>query len=160
MTDGSRTDGSRADPPDLDSAIEMVEREQARLADFQRRIGEVGTVVESRNKMLAVTLGGNGELRDIRFNTTAYRAMAPAELSATILETLQKARSQNLRTVQELMDEAGVSDDLDARELTSGDANFSAVLGKTAAPPAEVLRQGGSTPGRSDRPDNDDGWER
>lgn len=156
------SDGSRADPTDLSSAIEMVAQEQAKLADFQRRLGEVGTVVESRNKLLTVTLDGNGELRDIKFTTTAYRSMAPAELSATILETLQKARSQNLRAVQELMDEAGVSDDLDVRDLTSGDADFSAVLGKTAKP----AEPSGEAPHRSrGRPGllgsaEDDGWER
>lgn len=156
-------DDFRASLPDLDSAIEMVEQEQAKLAEFQRKIAETSTVVDSPKKMLTVTLDGNGELQDLRFNTTGYRSMAPAELAATITETLQKARSQSLQTMQAHMDDAGMPGNVGVRDLTSADTDFSAVLGKIMEPSMELMRRTGDAPGRPQQhhhPDEDDGWER
>lgn len=142
--------------PDLGSALEMIEKEQAKLGDFQRKIAETTTVVESRNKMLTVTLDGNGELQDLKFNTTAYRSMAPAELAAAITETLHKAREQSLQTMQELMNGTGVPGSVDVKDLTSGEADFASVLGKIVEPSMQLLRE---TEKWQQHTDEDDGWE-
>lgn len=155
-------EGSRGGLPDLGSTIDMIEEQQTKLADFQRKIAETTTVVDSRNKMLTVTLDGNGELRDLKFNTTGYRSMAAAELSAVILETLQKARGQSLETMQEVMDDAGVAGNVNVKDLTSEDADFSAVLGKVMEPSMELMREAGATSAKpsQQQPGEDDGWER
>lgn len=156
------SEGSRSGLPDLGSTIDMIEEQQAKLADFQQKIAETTTVVDSRNKMLTVTLDGNGELRDLKFNTTGYRSMAPAELSAVILETLQKARGQSMETMQEVMDDAGIGGNINVKDLTSEDADFSAVLGKVMEPSMELMREAGGTGAKpsQQQPDDDDGWER
>lgn len=161
------SEASRGGLPDLGSTIDMIEQQQDKLADFQRRIAETSTVVDSRNKALTVTLDGHGELQDLKFNTTAYRSMAPAELSALILETLQKARGQSLDTMQEVMDDAGVGGNVNVKDLTSEETDFSAVLGKIMEPSVDALQELDASTGRSDgnapgrqEADADDGWER
>lgn len=150
--------------PDLGAAIEAFEQEQAKLADFQRKLSETTTVVESKNHMITVTLDGNGELSDLKFNTTAYRSMAPAELAAAITEVLQQARQQSLKTMQELMGGSPVPGyELD--ELASGEADLAAVLGKVMEPSLNLVREaGGDSPAAAKQPlehdDDDDGWER
>ncbi|MCI2417470.1 YbaB/EbfC family nucleoid-associated protein [Saccharopolyspora sp. K220] len=151
---------SQGDLPDLGSALELFEQEQAKLADFQQKLAETSTVVDSRNRMLTVTLDGSGELSDLKFNTTAYRTMAPAELSALILETLRKARSQSFQTMQELMG-GGPLQGLDIEEIATGQADLAAVLGKVMGPSLEAVQEAGGigAPKRTDDTD-DDGWER
>ncbi|MGP4017782.1 YbaB/EbfC family nucleoid-associated protein [Saccharopolyspora sp. 5N708] len=151
----------RDDFPDLGSALEMFEQEQAKLAEFQRRLAETSTVVESRNHLLTVTLDGNGELSELKFNTTAYRSMAPAELASVITETLQKARAQSLRTMQELM--GGPVAGLDINEIATGEADLAAVLGKVMEPSLRLVQEAGGPPAprRAERDDSEnDGWER
>lgn len=152
----------RGNLPSLGSAIDMLEEEQAKLTEFQRKVSETSTVVESRNKMLSVTMDGNGELQELKFNTTAYRSMAPAELSSVITETLQKARNQSLQTMQELMGGTGVPGGIDVKDLASGEADFATVLGKIMEPSMDLMREASGTPETKPEPEqeDDDGWER
>ncbi|WP_243791922.1 YbaB/EbfC family nucleoid-associated protein [Saccharopolyspora gloriosae] len=167
MTSGFSKDGL----PDLGSAIQAFEEEQAKLTEFQRKLAETTTVVESRNHMVTVTLDGNGELSELKFNTTAYRSMAPAQLSAAITEVLQQARQESLETMQKLMGRSPVPG-YELSDLTSGQADLAEVLGKIMEPSLNLVSElegnadheaDGKTPespqtARHD--DEDDGWER
>jgi DNA-binding protein YbaB len=158
LTSGFSRDGL----PDLGSAIDVFEQEQAKLADFQRKLAETTTVVDSRNRVMTVTLDGNGELTDIKFNTSAYRSMPPAELGSLILETVQKARMQSLQTMQELMG-GPVIPGMELNELASGQADLAGVLGKVMEPSLNLVREasGRPVPAKPDYDDeDDDGWER
>ncbi|HEY3506080.1 MAG TPA: hypothetical protein VGN37_25245 [Actinocatenispora sp.] len=61
----------------------------------------------SRDHLVTATFGSDGALVDLRFNTTAYRSMAPAELATVVRETVEKARrrlrQELLTTLQPLM---------------------------------------------------------
>lgn len=156
MTSG----GFRGELPDLGSALEVFEEEQRKLAEFQRKLAETSTVVDSPKKLLTITLDGNGELSELKFNTTGYRSMAPAELSAVITETLQKARRQSLETMQEIMDNPLGGADLN--DIASGQADLANVLGKVMEPSLNLMREanGESKTERTDVPEDGDGWER
>ncbi|WP_176930749.1 YbaB/EbfC family nucleoid-associated protein [Actinacidiphila guanduensis] len=50
--------------------------------------------VRSKDRILTVTVTGQGELKDIQFHSTDYAAMAPAQLSAVLVETINSARKE------------------------------------------------------------------
>ena len=61
-----------------------------------RRVSET-----SKDHLVTAVIGHGGALVDLKFNTTAYRSMAPAELAAVVRETVERARG---RMQQELLD--------------------------------------------------------
>ncbi|WP_017975489.1 YbaB/EbfC family nucleoid-associated protein [Actinopolyspora halophila] len=153
------SEGFRREMPDLNSALEVFEEEQRKLAEFQRKLAETTTVVDAPKKLFTVTLDGNGELTELKFNTTGYRSMPPAELSALITETLQKARRQSLETMQELMGSPMGGADLN--DLASGQADLADVLGKVMEPSLDLVREAnGDSPSKDTDRTEDDGWDR
>ena len=65
------------------------------------RAAVVTTVAQDRS--LTVTMGNQGELREIRFNGTHYQRMAPAELASVLVETINKARNELSGKITEAM---------------------------------------------------------
>ncbi|GAA0512535.1 hypothetical protein GCM10011581_02890 [Saccharopolyspora subtropica] len=137
------------DLPDLNSAYAEFERQQRELTEFQRKLATTTTTLNSANRMITVTLDGQGELKQVKFNTTAYRSMAPAELSAMVTDTLQRARAQSLETIQRLM--GNQLGEVDLTDLANGTADLGDVLGTLLEP---VLGTGNRAPD-----DEDDGWD-
>jgi DNA-binding protein YbaB len=77
----------------LEAMFGMLADEQRKLAEFQRKMAEASTVVESANKMVTATFDGRGELVKLTFNNTKFRAMAPAELATTLMDTIKRGRT-------------------------------------------------------------------
>ena len=50
--------------------------------------------VKSSKGLVTVTVGPQGEITELTFNTRGYRSMAPAELSTVLTETIAKARAE------------------------------------------------------------------
>jgi DNA-binding protein YbaB len=86
-----------ADLNDLRTRIAAAREELA-----QRRVSET-----SKDHLVTATIAAGGALVDLKFNTTAYRSMAPAELAGAVRETVERARVRMQRelmeTVQPLM---------------------------------------------------------
>lgn len=80
---------------------------RARLAEAREELATRRVSETSRDHLVTATFGADGALVDLRFNTTAYRSMAPAELAAVVRETVERARRrlrrELLATVQPLM---------------------------------------------------------
>lgn len=71
----------------------------ARLSEIRAQADEANQALAagshtqvSKRKLLSVTVGLAGELQSLTFNGEAYRSLAPAELSALIVETVAAAR--------------------------------------------------------------------
>ena len=79
------------------------ERRMAVIADAQRKVAEVAVSTRSRDRSLTVGLGPGGVLTELAFHTTAYRDMAPAELSRLLLDTVAAARAEYAAQVAEVM---------------------------------------------------------
>lgn len=47
----------------------------------------------SRDHLVTATVGAGGALLELKFNTTRYRTMAPAELATAVREVVEKART-------------------------------------------------------------------
>lgn len=73
------------------------------LADFQRartdalrmrdRLATATATATSDDGLVTATVTASGEVSGLKFNGTAYRRMAPAELSQAILGSIKAARS-------------------------------------------------------------------
>jgi DNA-binding protein YbaB len=83
---------------DSDAELQTMQQELDRARDLADDIRERGERAEHKaspkNKMLTVTVGGRGEVRDISFRGNAYRSLAPAELGKLLVETIEEARAQ------------------------------------------------------------------
>lgn len=78
----------------LETMLALLAEEQRKLEDFQRKMNEATTTVESANKALTATFDGRGELVGLTFNNTRYRTMAPKELADLVLDVVRRGRSQ------------------------------------------------------------------
>lgn len=72
---------------------ELVRQRQA-LGDMQRRLAETKVTITSRNHAVSVSLDGQGNVVEIKFPSSKYRAMAPTELGALLVETIGQARTE------------------------------------------------------------------
>jgi DNA-binding protein YbaB len=75
-------------------AVNELRRSQERLRSLRGEMQSKATKVTSKDGMVTVTLDGRSELTSIAFNTAKFRRMAPAELSAVLVETINRARSE------------------------------------------------------------------
>jgi DNA-binding protein YbaB len=86
----------------LEAMFQMLADEQRKLAEFQQKMNEAKTVVESSNKMITLTFDGRGELIDLAFNNSKFRSMAPKELAAMVMETLKRGRAAAFGKIDEM----------------------------------------------------------
>jgi DNA-binding protein YbaB len=84
----------------FEEAVNELRRSQERMRKLRDQMQSKATKVTSKDGMITVTLDGKSELTAIAFNTAKFRRMAPAELSAVLIETINRARSEGrARTV-------------------------------------------------------------
>jgi DNA-binding protein YbaB len=75
------------------SAMEEIRQHQRKLTELRDELRDVSVSSRSKDRMLSVTLGPGGELTEIKFHHD-YRSMAPAQLSAVLVETINAARRE------------------------------------------------------------------
>src|ERR687886_443798 len=84
-------------------AWSAVEKETRKLSDLGKHWDEASTTVRAKDDSLEMTFDGRGELVDLVFNTSKYRAMPPAKLARVIVDTLKDGRAQAQQKVSDLM---------------------------------------------------------
>jgi len=82
-------------------ALNELRRSQERLQSLRKDMQSKATKVTSKDGMVTVTLDGRSDVTSITFNTAKFRRMAPAELSAVLVETISRARSEGRTRVIE-----------------------------------------------------------
>jgi DNA-binding protein YbaB len=80
------------------------ERRRARTGELHRQLREVSGTATAPRGVVKISVGAQGEVRDIQFPTGAYKRMAPAELSAALLATIGEATNKAVEKVTELME--------------------------------------------------------
>jgi DNA-binding protein YbaB len=89
----------------LEAAQAQLEETRRLSEDLRRQTSEAVFKATPKNKMLTVTVGGQGELQSLVFRGDAYRSLAPAELAQLIVKTVEEARQQSLMHAMELIQE-------------------------------------------------------
>lgn len=92
---------------DFDQLIEDLTAEyraqQAKATELHRKLKEITGTATAPRGAVKVSVGAQGDVRDIEFPTGAYKRMAPTELTAALLETIEQAKTKALDAVRELM---------------------------------------------------------
>ena len=104
------------------------ERRMAVIADAQRRVAELAVSVRSRDRSVTVGLGSGGALTELTFHTTAYRDMAPAELSRLLLDTITAARAEYAAQVADAMAPVREGSALPFEDIMAGKFDISEFL--------------------------------
>lgn len=78
----------------LDEALGELQAHQRKMVEIRDEMRKATATVRSKDRTLSVTVGSRGEVREIAFHGDGYRRMAPAELSATLIETLNQAGAE------------------------------------------------------------------
>jgi len=135
MTDWNSVDVNRA----AADAWTMFENESRRLGELSRHWEETSTTVRARDHSLEMRFDGRGELVELVFNTSKYRAMAPAQLAKVIIETLREGRLQAQRNMAELMGSEDLPG-LDLEGVVSGKVKPDEMLNSLLGPMFETLQ--------------------
>ncbi|MFE2413408.1 YbaB/EbfC family nucleoid-associated protein [Kitasatospora sp. NPDC059408] len=77
----------------IEEAMETLRVQQARIEEATRKLQAETVSVTSKDRMITAVLGAQGEVVSLTFHTTAYRSMAPAQLSAALTDVLNRARA-------------------------------------------------------------------
>ncbi|MFI7609298.1 YbaB/EbfC family nucleoid-associated protein [Micromonospora sp. NPDC049366] len=88
----------------FEQAYAEFEEQKNAIAEFERRLAEKASTLTAKNRAVSVTVDGQGDVVEISFPTGAYRKMAPAELGALLVETIDAARTQARAGTTELLD--------------------------------------------------------
>lgn len=136
-------DWSSADPRGTaENAWAQVAEETRKLAELGRHWDEASTTVRAKDHSLEMTFDGRGELVDLVFNTSKYRAMPPAKLAAVIVETLREGRSRSQQQLNELMGFGNVPG-LDLEGLATGKVRPDEMLDALMAPMMRTMEEFG-----------------
>jgi DNA-binding protein YbaB len=109
----------------IEQLTEEYEKARAHTVELRREISELTASATAPRETVKVTVGAQGDVRSIEFPAGAYKRMAPAELSAAVMATINEAKDKAQRMLSELM----------APELPAG-VNFLDVMQGKAELPA------------------------
>lgn len=112
---------------ELNESLARYQRRRQELAEFQRGMAAITVTVTAPRRVVSVTMGNAGEVRELTFPTAAYRSMTPVELATVITKTIEDARSQALDRAAELLS-GMLPPGLDARQLVRGKTDLSQML--------------------------------
>lgn len=116
----------------FEDATGAVEREKRRLDEVGELWKTETTTVRAKDQSFSMTFDGRGDLTNIVFSGTRYRAMAPAELASLLVSTLQAGRLQSLEKVAAIM--ADSMPGVDFVGLATGKVEPRAVLDSLVGP--------------------------
>ena len=127
----------------LEQVMTQFTEQRAKLQETQEKLEKATVRVSTKDHLLTVTMGIAGELKGIKFHRNDYATMAPAELSAILVETINKAREKAGAKAQAAFSPmAGFGTEL--RDSMAGgsdlDEIFALIDGATTGPPKRVDR--------------------
>jgi DNA-binding protein YbaB len=111
--------------------IENLRAEQRRrfeeLGKTQDQLRALSHTVVAPRRVVSVTVGHGGAVKDIKFPNGAYKNLAPAELASVVLKTIKDAQDQVALEAADIIAPT-LPPGMDARKLFTGEADLQAVL--------------------------------
>ena len=78
----------------VQEVMARVREHQAKLQQLRKEYMEVTAEVTSKDRMVTVKVGAQGQVVSMTFHTTVYQSMAPTQLAAVLTDLLNEARAQ------------------------------------------------------------------
>ncbi|MEN8651635.1 YbaB/EbfC family nucleoid-associated protein [Streptomyces sp. 21So2-11] len=85
----------------LAEALAEFEETRAKLSEAGAAAARISATVMSKDRSVEATVGAQGQLTNLRFPSTQYRTMPPAQLASVLMATIGAARTQ---ATEQLMD--------------------------------------------------------
>ncbi|AGZ38792.1 YbaB/EbfC family nucleoid-associated protein [Actinoplanes friuliensis] len=111
----------------IEHLFEEYQRQRASFSTLQQQMREISASATSARHEVTVTVGQSGVLTDIRFPTSAYKRLTPAELTATIMQTFAEAKEEATSQAAAILAPM-LPDGMDARAMVSGQAGVDTYL--------------------------------
>jgi DNA-binding protein YbaB len=111
----------------FDNAMAELTRTQERLAALRETMAAKPYKATSKDGMVTVTLDQRGDIKDLKFNTAKFRRMAPAELSAALVEIINKARADGRAELAKAY-KPFLPPGLDLDQMMNGKVNVNGIL--------------------------------
>ena len=93
-----------ASPGDqIEQAMLQFAQQRDKLLETRQELGKTTVDETTKDHLLTVTVAVSGEIKKIKFDRTDYVRMAPDELSALLVETINKARQKAAAKAAEAM---------------------------------------------------------
>ncbi|MFF0486597.1 YbaB/EbfC family nucleoid-associated protein [Streptomyces sp. NPDC004435] len=78
----------------LKDAMSALHEQRDKMLEAKRELDAATASVTSKDRMVSVTVGPQGQVVSMTFHTRAYQSMAPAELAAALVTVLNEARAR------------------------------------------------------------------
>ncbi|MFC9915045.1 YbaB/EbfC family nucleoid-associated protein [Streptomyces sp. NPDC127197] len=88
----------------LAEAMEQLKETEAAVARAEEELADSSCTVQSADRSVEVTVDAQGSLVAMRFLGGLYRGMSAAELAASVLEAVERARMIMARQVMSVLD--------------------------------------------------------
>ena len=121
----------------LAAAMAQAQATQEAVARAEAELRQQSVTVQSANRAVRVTVGPQGELRNLEFLDGTYRDMAASELSATIVEAMAQARAEMARRVVDTF--SPITDAMPKSEGVEG-VDWQRIFGSMLEEPGQEVR--------------------
>ncbi|MEV5148205.1 YbaB/EbfC family nucleoid-associated protein [Streptomyces sp. NPDC052727] len=88
----------------LEEAMARIKATEEAVAKADSELRQATVTVRSPDRSVQVTVGSQGVLVGLEFLGAAYKSMAAAQLSSTILQAVEKARGEMARRVVDTLE--------------------------------------------------------
>jgi DNA-binding protein YbaB len=128
-------------PSGFDEEMRKLQAEygeaRQRIVKAQEQLDSTVGTAKSKSRVVSAKVDARGELTELKLHTQAWRSMAPAELCAVILTTINEARGA---AQQQLWKSLGdlVPADVDMSKVQSGKYNWGEAMPEKPGLPAIV----------------------
>jgi DNA-binding protein YbaB len=123
-------------------AMARLQEQQERMAETTAQLRDATASATSKDRLVTAKVGPQGQVVALTFHNTGYRDMAPAELSAVLLDVLNRARADLGEQISTAMKSfTGLGDAL--RVSMTGGTELDALLA-----PLHAMRPGAESPVR------------
>ncbi|MER6104893.1 YbaB/EbfC family nucleoid-associated protein [Streptomyces sp. NPDC001832] len=127
----------------------QVREHAEKLASVQRELAARTSTVRSKDRAISVTVGVQGDVREIKFHTEDYRQMDPVRLGKALVDLIGRAQNEGGEAAREAFEPLRGKGDEMRRSMLAGTPveDFLAPLREMAKGAAEASKPRG---GRND----------
>lgn len=120
----------------MEELAEEYNRQAAELRDVYGKLNELTATAQSEDRMVAVTIGSQGQVQGIELDPRVYRKLSPSELSRSILEQIGVATAEVSAETQQLVGPL-LPEGLPYEEIFGEGASFESFLPQPPNLPSE-----------------------
>jgi DNA-binding protein YbaB len=124
----------------LEDLLAQYQRQRSALAELHQRMQQVSATALSPRRELSVTYSHSGGVTDIKFLNSAYRRLAPNELSDLIMATVREAKDKAATEAAEVIAPA-VPNGLNPQDLVRGKLGADALMPADGPRLPQIVRE-------------------